>query len=426
MRRDDIRRLHEQRATCHSAMLKLSEAAEKEERDFTAEEQQEYDRQVEDFQTLETRANRAEAEFERELAVQKSLTNPIEKRIGADDDDVPSSYKEYQEQRSGTRTSETPEFRSAMWRYLSVNALPDLDVEEQRALSKGTNSAGGYTVPVKFEQELMTILRWQGSVASLAREMVTDAGETIQLPNVSAHGTGAWLAEAATYTPSDETFTQPSLSAYKASSKVIVSEELIQDSGFDLQAYLAEELGARLGVLENTAFIKGDGSGKPTGLLTSSAGTASNLTTDTTAPTGSSTTFTYTDLVNGMFALPHQYRRNASFIVADGAVKNLYLMIDSQNRPLWNVNVAGTGPDTFLGKSIYADPDMPAPAAGKVSILFGDWNRAYRIRRVRGIGLQRQSELHSDQGQIGFRAFERVDGKVVQADAGVGLKHSAT
>jgi HK97 family phage major capsid protein len=101
-------------------------------------------------------------------------------------------------------------------------------------------------------------------------------------------------------------------------------------------------------------------------------------------------------------------------------------MVDTQNRPLWNVNVATTGPDTFLGYPIYTDPDVPAPGAGNISALFGDWKRTYMVRRVTGFGIQRQNELHSDSGQVGFRGYERVDGRVVLAAAGIALAHSAT
>ena len=95
-----------------------------------------------------------------------------------------------------------------------------------------------------------------------------------------------------------------------------MSEELLQDSAFDLDAFLAREFGERIGVLENTAYIIGDGSGKPQGLL------ATNATANITLPPrrrATATTFTYTALVTAKFALPRQYRQNASWIVNDAA-----------------------------------------------------------------------------------------------------------
>jgi len=79
-----------------------------------------------------------------------------------------------------------------------------------------------------------------------------------------------------------------------------------------------------------------------------------------------------------------------------------------------------------LGLPVYTDPDMAAPAANAKSLLVGDISRAYMIRRVDGFYMQRQDELHSDNGQVGFRGYHRVDGRVVLAAAAVALAHSAT
>ncbi|MBA3688481.1 MAG: phage major capsid protein [Chloroflexi bacterium] len=423
MRRDELRKLAEQEAALQAKAVELHESAEKEQRNLSGEEQESFEKILHDIDDVRERRTRGEKLFAAQREVDQTLTTPIEKRIG-DGGDAPNSFMEHRQRQLGTPQQDLPEFRAAFWQYLGVNSVSDLDVEEHRALSKGTASAGGYLVPTAFYDQIIRALRDLGSVSALANEITTDSGETIQLPANTAHGSAVWLAESAAFTPSDETFAQLTLGAYKASTKVIVSEELLQDSAFDLEAFLITEFGERLGVLENTAFIKGDGTGKPQGLLASNI--LSNLGADVTAAVGNSTTFNYTALVTAIFSLPRQYRANASFIVSDQAARNLYLMVDGQSRPLWSVNVAGTGPDTFLGYPIYTDPDMPPAGAGNISMVFGDWRRAYTVRRVRGFGVQRQNELHSDNGQVGFRAYERLDGRVVLAGAGIGVKHSAT
>jgi HK97 family phage major capsid protein len=251
--------------------------------------------------------------------------------------------------------------------------------------------------------------------------MVTDSGETIQIPSVSAHGTATWTAENAAYTASDETFGQVSLNAFKAGRTVIVSEELLADSAFALDSYLASELGESIGVLEESAYAVGDGSGKPLGIANASSGVSI-----LTAATGNATSFSYAAIVGFVFGLPYQYRQNAVWIMSDSAVKNFYTMVDGQQRPLWVVNVASDGPDTFLGYPIYSSPDLAVVGANAKSGIFGDIRRGYRIRRVNGFSLQRQTELYSNNGQVGFRGFERVDGRVVLADAMRVLQNSAT
>jgi hypothetical protein len=232
----------------------------------------------------------------------------------------------------------------------------------------------------------------------------------------------SWTGESAAYTPSDETFGQVSLGAYKGTTKIIVSEELLQD-GVRPRGVPRREFGERLGVCRTRRSSRATGrqaDGHPAdgrhrveprrGLH----GRGRQL--DVVQLHGAGVGDLHAAAAVPPWRVVHRQRQ---------AARNLYLMLDTQNRPLWNVNVATTGPDTFLGYPIYTDPDMPAPA-GNVSMAFGNWNRVYTVRRVRGLGIQRQNELHSDNGQVGFRAYERVDGKVTFPPAGIGVKHSAT
>lgn len=422
MRRDDILSLKEQRADLHKQMIDMFAATESEGREFTAEEAEKYDKIEGDFRSLTTRWQKAEELYNQEKEVKRALETPVDMRI-EDDDDVPTTLTEYRAKTRPQRVEDTPEFRSAWYHMMSSRRLDDLDVEEKRVLSKASAGAGLNLVPTAFADEIINIARFMGPINELATTMTTDGGEALQIPSVSAHGVAAWIAESGAYSPSDETFGQVTLNAFKAGTKVIVSEELLTDASFGLDSYLSQEFGERIGVLEETAFAVGDGSGKPLGIAHASSGVTVS---QAAAGAGNVTTFTYSALAAFVFAIPYQYRRNAVWIMADNGVRNLYTMVDGQSRPLWNVNVASTGPDTFLGYPIYTSPDLAAPAASAKSGIFGDIRRGYRIRRVNGFSMQRQDELHSDNGQVGFRGFTRVDGRVVLADAMRVLQHAAT
>lgn len=417
MRRDDIRALHEQRAHLLAEARSLNAKSEQEARDLNAEEQQEFDRLMTELEETETRARRAEELWHQEQLIEKSLHSPLEMRVGLDDD-APASLKEWREKRHDARFVDTPEYRSAIYKYLGSRSIADVDVEEHRVLSKATNAAGGFIVPTEFENRLIESRRFIGSFETLANVIVTDGGEALQVPAVTAFGAAVWTAENAAFTPSDDTFAQHTLNAYKATAKVIVSEELLQDSAFDLEAYLARQFGMRQRVLQETAYINGDGTGKPQGVLP-------NITA-ITAASGNSTTFNYDAIVTLVYTVPVQYREGSRFVVSDLAARNLRLIKDTAGNPLWSTSMAAGAPDTFMGYPITTHPDMPAPAATTKSMMFGNWDLAYTIRRVRGIGMQRQNELHSDNGQVGFRSFERLDGRVVLADAARAMAHSAT
>jgi len=420
IRRDDILALKEQRAHLLKEMQDKFAVTMDETRDFTAEEQQEYERLEGEFRSATTKWQTAEELYRQDQEVSKTMNTPVDLHI-SDDDDVPTTLAEYRARHRGQAIQDTPEYRNAYWHYLTVKNLSELDIEEQRVLSKASAGAGANLVPTDFYNQIINILRFTGPINQLATTITTDSGETIQVPTVSAHGVATWTAENAAYTASDETFGQVSLNAFKAGRTVIVSEELLTDAAFGLDGYLSQELGESIGLLEETAYAVGDGSGKPLGIANASSGV-----TVSQAATGNATSFTYAALVAFIFALPYQYRRNASWIFSDTGVRNFYTMVDGQSRPLWAVNVAADQADTFMGYPIYSSPDLAAVAASAKSGIFGDIRRGYLIRRVNGFSLQRQNELYSNNGQVGFRGFERVDGRVVLADAMRVLQNSAT
>jgi HK97 family phage major capsid protein len=420
MRRDEILALKEQRADVHSQMVELFGVAEGENRDFTAEEAEKYDKMEGEFRSLTKRWEQSVELYNREQEVKKSLETPIDYRIDGEAD-VPATLAEWRTKTGQSKSWDTAEFRSAWFHMMTAKNLSELDMEEQRVLSKASAGAGANLVPTAFYDQIINILRFTGPLQELASVITTDSGEALQVPAVSAHGVATWTAENAGYTASDETFGQITVNAFKAGRTVIVSEELLTDAAFGLEGYLSNELGTSIGVLEETAFAVGDGTGKPLGIAT-----AANGVTVSTAAAGNSVNLTYAALVAWVFALPYQYRRNAKWVVSDTSVRSLYTMVDSQNRPLWNVNVASTGPDTFMGYPIYTSPDFAATGVSAVIGVFGDIAQTYVIRRVNGFSLQRQNELYSNNGQVGFRGFERVDGRIRNASASIVLKMSAT
>jgi len=223
----------------------------------------------------------------------------------------------------------------------------------------------------------------------------------------------AWTAESGSYTPSDETITQAALSAYKSTSKLIASEELRVDSAVDLDRFLAQELGTRLGVLQEAAYVSGDGSGKPTGILN-----AASSVTVVTAPNGNTTSLTPAALSGALKALPAVYRASAAWVMHPDLFANLAATDFFTGLQF--------SPPSAFGLPVYLSANLAAPAASAKSAIVGDFKLGYGIRRVNGVSIQRQDEIHSDSGQVGYRCFQRVDGKVLLADALRVVAHSAT
>jgi HK97 family phage major capsid protein len=310
----------------------------------------------------------------------------------------------------------------AFWKYMTVDVLePEaaLNQIEKRALSRATGPAGGYLVPADFDAQITSAARAANVIAGLAREIVTDDGRDLPVPAATAHGTAAWTAESAATAPSDETFAQATLGAFKATTKVVLSEELVTDESVALDAYLADELGQRIGALEEAAYATGSGTGQPLGIFT-----AGNGVTAVTAATGSATTYKVADLVALMKALPAGYRPRAAWLIAADEFVNLASMTDTAGGLVFPTLQAD--PPSLFGRPVAITGYAPAPAASARTIAFGDFRTAVTIRRVRGVAIQRQVELHSDNGEQGLRAYRRSDARVVVPDAIRILAHSAT
>jgi HK97 family phage major capsid protein len=267
-----------------------------------------------------------------------------------------------------------------------------------------------------MEEKIVSAARAESAISRLAREITTDSGSTITVPVAPTHGSAAWVAEGAATTPSDEVFAEVPLAAPKVSTKVIASEELAQDPRASFDEYLSEELGRRLGALEGAAFAAGSGSGQAQGLAPGVAAV--------TAATGSATAYKLADLTSIYRAVPAQYRHRATWLVHPDDFAALASLVDSSGG-LVLPSLQSAAPSLFA-RPVELEPYLSAPAAGARSIVFGDIRLAYSIRRVAGISVQRLEELHSDNGQLGYRGRERVDGRVTLGDACRALAHSAT
>ena len=126
-------------------------------------------------------------------------------------------------------------------------------------LVEGTDSEGGYLVPDEYEHTLIQALEDENIFRGLAHIIRTSSGDR-KIPVVVDKGSAVWLDETEAYTESDDTFGQITIGAHKLGTMIKISDELLQDSMFDMEGYIAREFGRRMGAAEEEAFFTGDGS----------------------------------------------------------------------------------------------------------------------------------------------------------------------
>ena len=279
----------------------------------------------------------------------------------------------------------------------------------RNALQEGTDSEGGYLVPDEFERTLVKALEEENIFRKLAKIIQTSSGDR-KIPVVTTHGSAAWLDEEEQLTESDEVFGQTSLSAHKLGTFIKVSDELLNDSVFDLESYISTEFARRIGSKEEEAFFTGDGSGKPTGIFAASGGADVGVTSAAAAA------LTADELIDLFYSLRSPYRKKAVWVMNDSTVKAIHKLKDGNGQYLWQPALTAGTPDTILNRQVYTSSYVPAIAAGVKTIAFGDFGY-YWIADRQGRSFKRLNELFATTGQVGFMATQRVDGKLILSEA---------
>jgi len=307
------------------------------------------------------------------------------------------------EQKTG-RASDS--YKKAFWNAIrSKNPRPEI----LNSLLEGTDSEGGYLVPDEFEKTLVQKLTVANVLRPLCHVIQTSYGDR-KIPVVASKGTADWVDEEGTYPLSDDTFSQVVLGAYKLATMIKVSEELLSDSVFDIEGYVSDQFGKRIGDKEEDAFLTGNGVSKPIGILNTTGGAEVGVTTAGAAA------ITGDELIDLVYSLRAPYRKSAVFVLNDTTVKLLRKLKDGDGQYLWRPGITENAPDTILGHRIVTSEFMPGVAAGNKSIAFGDFS-FYWIADRQGRTFKRLNELYATTGQVGFLASQRLDGKLILPEA---------
>ena len=296
-------------------------------------------------------------------------------------------------------------YKKAFWN--SVRGRMNYDV--RNALQVGELTEGGYTVPDEFENQLIEALQDENIMRGLVHVISTSSGDR-KIPLVTNYGTASWIEEEAQIPESDVAFNQITLGAHKLATAIRISQELLNDSAFDLASFIAHEFQRRAGAAEEEAILAGDGSHKPIGLLHDTLGAQVGVTA------ASATAITADELIDLQHSLKSGYRRKAAFIMNDATIKAIRKLKDGQGQYLWQPSIREGVPDMILNTRVYMSNYMPLVEAGNKVILYGDYSYYWLADRT-GRTLQRLNELYAMTDQVGFKLTERLDGRLILPEA---------
>lgn len=396
--------LIEQRNKALADARALIDSAEAEGRKFTPEDDEKWSKMMADADGLKERIERSNKLAEEENAGLEI----VELRAGKQD----SEERQVEREEAAPKMSEDDAFRSWMAGGMSRLSPEARSIMETRAQSVGTTTAGGFTVPEDFRSQLEdAMIQFGGVRQSRATILSTANGANLPMPTSNdTSQTGELLAENTAVAEQDIVFGQTVLGAYMYSSKLVrVSLQLLQDSAFDLNGYLAQKLGERLGRITNSHFTTGTGTAQPAGIVTGATSGKVGL-------VGQTTTIIYDDLVDLIHSVDPAYRMNAELMFNDNTLAAIKKLKDSNGLPLFVPQVGSGGDVTtrILGHDYVINQDMADMAANAKSVLFGDMSK-FMIRDVVGVSLARLDERYAENLQVGFVAHSRHDSVLLDA-----------
>ena len=316
------------------------------------------------------------------------------------------------------------EARDAFNSYLR-KGFNNLNAEERNAISelRGTdtqittnNGLGGFLVPELWASEISATELFKSDIEKVATIIQTQGGNKFNLPaNNDTAVVAAILGEGTAESVSDMTFTNVEFDPYTYSSKIVkVSRQLVQDNAFDLGSFVAGQLANRLNRGINAHLTTGDNSGKPQGVVTGS-------TLGKTA--ASATAVTIAELLDLMYSVDVSYRNapGAAFMMNSATFAAITKLGfgSSNDFPVVIPSMEAGTPDLLFGKPVYVNEDMAGIATGEKSVIFGDMKQYY-IHQAGGVQLLRLEERYADELSVGYLAYKRIDGNVVQGSA---IKH---
>jgi HK97 family phage major capsid protein len=372
-------------------------------------------RRVEKLEGIEARERAAAEALERDAEEARKKGRP-----GADVRAPGAAQTEKAEVRSAFRTlllggvsALTEEQRAALHENGTFAPIDP----EIRALTTGTGSSGGFTVPREFLAMIeKTMADWGPMLdPNAVTIMTTDGGNLLEMPSIDDTAVrGDQFAENADITDDggvDPTFGQITLSAYMHASEIVKAPlTLMQDSAFQVESLLAELFGERMARTANDKLTLADGSSKPQGIA---VGAGAGVTA------ASATAIAADELIDLQHTVNPAYRRSpkCAWMFNDTILRNIRKLKDSENRYIWQPpNIQLGEPGQLLGKPYWINPSMPAATAGLRPIVFGDLSK-YVVRRVNGFQFFVFRERYMPALQLGFMSFGRMDGKVINTAA---------
>ena len=307
-------------------------------------------------------------------------------------------------------SAQSDEYKNAFMNALRnnfQNATPQVLIE-------GQDANGGYTVPTELSDEISTMLEEENVLRKIGK--VVQVASRHAIPIVTNAPSAQWVGETQKIEISDEEFSQIVFQAKKLAVSIRISNELLSDSNYDLEAHFVDQFTKAIGRLEEDTLLNNattDTDVAPIGLIP-------ELKADSDAKVLTVTQdnkFTGDDIINLIYSIPRAYRKNASILTADSTLQKIRQLKNANLDYIWQPSLREGEPDRLFGHPVYTSPYFPAATQhGDILAVFGDFNY-YMIAQRQDRLFRALRELYALEDISAFLMIERLDAKIVDKHA---------
>lgn len=306
----------------------------------------------------------------------------------------------------------------------------------QASMSVGSDPDGGYALPQEIDDEIDKLLLDQSPMRRICKVVPISTPDYHKLVNLGGTTSG-WVGETDAR-PGTNTPTLAKLTPYMGEiyANPAATQQSLDDLGFDVAAFLTENIAEEFSAQEGEAFLIGDGNKKPKGLLTYATSTDNDAarafgtlhhvkTADAAGFITPTATASPADcLVNLLYSVRKPYRQGSVWLMNSNTLAVVSKFKDAVNGlPIWQRGLADGQPSTLLGYPIEEDENMPDIGAGALPIAFGNFKKAYTI--VDRIGVRTLRDPFTNKPYVNFYSTKRIGGMLVNSQAVKLLKISA-
>ncbi len=403
--------LKQKRAGLIKQARDLVDLAETEDRSFTAEEQGQYDKLMDEARDILTRAERMQAQDD----LEKHLDKIPEKDAAKPDPDPAGD-----DARAHPRATE--EYRTAFRNYLR-EGRGNLKPDEFRALQADSDSAGGFLVaPQQFVTDLIKAVDNQVFVRTKATKYTVEKAESLGAPALDTDlSDPTWTSEiGAADEDTSLDFGKRELRPHPLSKLIKVSNKLLRISAIDPENIVMDRLAYKFAVVEENGFLNGSGANQPLGVFTASD---LGISTGRDVSTGNTTTeIRFDGLIEAKYTLKPQYWARADWVFHRDGAKQIAKLKDGDGQYVWRESVRADEPDRLLGRPVSMSEYAPNTfTTGLYVGVLGDFTH-YWIADALNMQVQRLVELYATTNQVGFIGRAELDGMPVNEEAFVRVK----